>query len=287
MKAKKSSLFISKWTTSLLGPKNNYRLRYYHQRGHFPNLTHPQDMSEILINRLFDRTFCNKISKYVDKIKVRDYIREKGLGNILLKHYGEWEKPEQINFDLLPDKFILKANNGCGNHYICRNKAKIDCNKAINILNKSLLLGKNHVEQHYHFIDPKVFCEELIDTGSQSLPIDYKFTCINGEIVDIFVACEREINAKYCTLDTDWQVLPYTKQEYLPEQIPKRPKHLSDLIDVAKQLGKDFAFVRVDLYEYRDQPYFSELTFFPWGGLLYSYTDEAIKKYGAKFRGNL
>ena len=108
MKAKKSSIIISKWTKSLLGPKNNYRLRYYHQRGHFPNLTHPQDMSEILINRLFDPIFCNNISKYVDKIKVRDYIRVKGLGNILLKHYGEWEKPEQINFDLLPNKFILK-----------------------------------------------------------------------------------------------------------------------------------------------------------------------------------
>lgn len=284
MKAKKSSLLFSSCTQHLFGAKMNYRLRYLHQRGHLPNLKDPKDMSEILISKLFNPNICRQLAQYVDKVKVREYICQQGLEDILLKHYGVWSSPEEIDFDSLPQQFILKANNGCGNHYICRDKALLNREQAIATLNESIESGKNHVEPHYHYIEPKVFCEELINTGSTALPTDYKFTCINGEIMDIFVATERETNAKYCTLGLDWEPLPYTKKEYLPKHIPDRPKHLDLLVDVARQLSRGFDFVRVDLYEYRDKPYFSELTFFPWGALLYSYTDEAIKIYGEKAR---
>lgn len=284
MKAKKSSLLLSRWTQQLFGAKMNYRLRYMHQRGHWPNLKHPQDMSEILISKLFTPPICQQLSQYVDKVRVRDFIRQQGLEDILLKHYGVWNRPEDIDFDALPQQFILKANNGCGNHYICRDKSLLNREEAVATLKKSIESGRNHVEPHYHYIEPKVFCEELIDTGSTALPTDYKFTCINGEIMDTFVATERETNAKYCTLDLNWNLLPYTKKEYLPKHLPEPPKHLDRLIEVAQQLSRGFDFVRVDLYEYRDKPYFSELTFFPWGALLYSYTDEAIKLYGEKAR---
>ena len=284
MKAKKSSLLLSKLTHKLLGDKMNYRLRYYHQRGHFPNLEHPKDASEFLISQLFNPSVCQEYGQYVDKVKVRDYIKSKGLGDILLEHYGVWDKPEDIDFDSLPEKFILKANNGCGHHVLCRDKSKLNIAEAINTLNKSIEAGKNNVEPHYHYVTPKVFAEELIETGSEALPTDYKFTCINGEIVDVFVATERETNAKYCTMDLDWNPLPYTKEHFLPKKMPKRPENIEKLAEVARKLSKGFKFVRVDLYEYRHQPYFSELTFFPWGALLYSYTDEAIELYGEKLR---
>ena len=283
MKTKKSSLFLSNITKTLLGPKWNYRLRYYHQRGHFPNLKDPQDLSEILISQMFDETICKQYAKYVDKIQVRDYVRSKGLERVLLQHYGVWDKPSDIPFDLLPGKFVLKSNNGCGFHVICRDKTTLNREDAVNTLNRAIESGRNHVEPHYHFITPKVFAEELIETPDGQLPIDYKFTCIGGEIMDVFVAVERATNAKYCTFDLNWDLLPYTKHEYLPTTLPAKPKHLTELAEVAKTLSKDFGFVRVDLYEYREQPYISELTFFPWGAMLYSYTDEAIKYYGEKW----
>lgn len=177
---------------------------------------------------------------------------------------------------------MLKANNGCGNHVICRDKSQLDYDTAIDTLRRSIYEGQHHVEPHYHYITPCVFAEELIETGSSALPTDYKFTCINGEVVDIFVATERETNAKYCTMGLEWKPLPYTKKEFLPSKLPEPPLHLDKLVEVARTLSKDFRFVRVDLYEYRDQPYFSELTFFPWGALLYSYTDEAVLLYGEK-----
>lgn len=265
----------------LLGSKNTYCLRYYAQRGHFPNLAHPSDLSEHLIADLFSKDFL-RFADYADKVKVRAYVASKGLSNCLLKHYGVWDRPEDIDFDSLPDKFVLKANNGSGGHIICHNKSLLNKEEAIHKLKKSLYKGKHNIEPHYRQIVPKVFCEELIDTGSDEWPTDYKFTCIKGEICDVFVAVERRTNVKYCTFDTSWNLLPYTKAAYLPDSLPPQPKHMQEMIEIAKILSADFKFVRVDLYEYKDQVYFSELTFSPWGALMYSYTDDAIKLLGLK-----
>lgn len=268
---------------SLFGAKMNYRLRYYHQRGHWPNLKHPEDMSEILISKMFDEPVCRQLSQYVDKVAMRDYVKSKGLEDILLKHYGVWDKPEDIPFDELPNHFILKSNNGCGNHVICRDKSTFDREKAIETLHLAIRSGQEHVERHYRYITPKVFAEELIETPDGDLPIDYKFTCVGGEIMDVFVATERATNTKYSTLDLDWNMLPYIKPIWLPKAVPPKPQNIEALAEVAKVLCKDFDFVRVDLYEYRNKPYISELTFFPWGGFLYGYTNEAIALYGRKW----
>lgn len=283
MEENKFNSALGKIAQSLLGAKMNYKLRYYHQRGHWPNLKHPCDMSEILISKMFDEPECRRLSEYVDKVAMRDYVKSKGLENILLKHYGVWDKPEDIPFDELPEHFILKSNNGCGHHVICRDKSKFDKEKAIETLHLAIKSGQENVERHYRYIEPKVFAEELIETSDGDLPVDYKFTCVGGEIMDVFVATERATGTKYSTLDLDWNVLPYIKDVWLPKAIPAKPKDISALAEVAKILCKDFDFVRVDLYEYRGQPYISELTFFPWGGFLYGYTNEAIKKYGEKW----
>lgn len=284
METSKSSYLMSSWSSKLLGAKFSYKLRYYHQRKRWPNLRHPEDISEILISSLFSNE-CLQYVPYVDKVLVRDYIAKKGFASILLKHYGVWENPEDIDFTILPEKFILKSNNGCGHHVICKDKSKLDINQTVEILKNNLLAGKESKEPHYRSIKPLVFCEELIDTGSDEWPTDYKFTCINGDICDIFVATDRSVSTHYCTLNKDWEYLPYTKQEYLPQNKPQKPEKLDQMIEIAKTIAKDFKFVRVDLYEHQGKVFFSELTFYPWGALMYSYTDEAIKMYGDKYNG--
>lgn len=283
MEVKKSFQVLSKLSRMLLGAKLTYCLKYYHQRGHFPNLKNPKDLSEILLSKMFNPAICKEYAQYVDKLLVRDYVENKGLGNILLKHYGVWNSPQEIPFDSLPEKFVLKSNNGCGHHVICSNKSELKVEEAIQTLNLAIKSGRHNVEPHYHYITPKVFAEELIETSDGSLPIDYKFTCIGGEIMDVFVATERANGTKYITLDLNWQPLPYIKKEYVPKQVPPRPNNLDELVAIAQILSKDFDIVRVDLYEYRNKPYISELTFFPWGGLLYGYTDDAIQLYGKKW----
>ena len=138
-------------------------------------------------------------------------------------------------------------------------------------------------EPHYLKIKPKVYAEELLDLGEGKVLTDYKFHCIKGEIVDVFLAGENANGErKYATVDLDWNVLPYTKDSYLLEPLPEKPKCLEEMVKYAKILSEDFDFVRVDFYEYEGRVYFSELTFSPWGGYFYSYTDEAIELLGKK-----
>lgn len=260
---------------------------YYVCRKRLPNFIHPKDLSERLLSALSKPSF-NKYADYADKVKVRDYVISKGLGDTLLEVYGVWKDARDIDFDKLPDKFALKPNNGSGGHYFCKDKSKINKEEVVKQLNEALNIVNTDIafrfERHYSKIAPRIYCEELIDTGSDAWPIDYKFTCVKGRICDVFIASERETGkTKYCTLDLDWNPLPYTKEEFLPTQIPPKPKHLSRMIEVVKILSKDFECVRVDLYEYKDKVMFSELTFSPWGGYMHSYNDFGIKTIGAEF----
>lgn len=127
-----------------------------------------------------------------------------------------------------------------------------------------------------------ILAEELLGDG-QSLPVDYKFHCINGKVADIFVVCERESKAKYCTLDTNWEQLPYTKPEFMPKEIPAKPKDLKSMVEIAEKLAEDFQFVRVDLYNNEGKIYFGELTFSPWGGIMNSYSNRGVDELGALF----
>ena len=263
-----------------------YKIRYYHQRKHWPDLKHPQDLSEILISRILSGDFV-KYAPYVDKIAVRDYVKSKGLEKNLLKHYHYWDDANDIKSEELPDKFVLKTNNGAGGKdiFVCRDKNLFDLEAAK--VQLSLAQKKKYdYEMQYNKIKSRVICEELIDTGSDAWPVDYKFTCIHGKPIDIFIGSQREKGVKFCTRNLDYSELKNTRESYLPDVVPPKPKHLEEMIRVATILSQDFDFVRVDLYEYNDQVYFGELTFSPWGGIMYSYTDEAIKEYGALLRNS-
>lgn len=287
MKIISFSKTYSKLCTMLgpLGIDMYHKFVYHSIRGRWPNFRHPQDLSERLLSSMSKKEF-KQYAKYADKVEVREYIKAKGLGDHLLDVYGVWEKAEDIDFDSLPNKFALKPNNGSGGHFICYDKSSIKDIQALRKqMNESLILGRGyHWEPHYLEIKPRIYAEELIETPDKSMPTDYKFTCVNGKIVDCFICTERHgKHCKYITLDTDWNELPYTKDEYRPSTIPAKPKHLKEMIEMAKILSADFKCVRVDLYEYKDKVYFGELTFSPWGGYMYSYNDKGIKAIGAKF----
>lgn len=276
---------VADFVAKVFGPRLNYSIRYFSHRHRLPNFRHPRDLSERILSSMLSKDFL-KYADYADKVKVRDYIESKGLSNILLKQYGNWERAEDIIWDNLPDSFILKANNGSGGHIICTDKSKLDIIAAIDSLNNSLDVSHlKIVEPHYGAIEPRILCEELLGNGDY-LPTDYKFTCVHGKIADIFVVSEREDGAKYSTMDTEWNVLPYTKKEFKPINVPPKPKHLNEMIEIAKALSADFEFVRVDLYDSDDGIFFSELTFSPWGGIMNSYTSEAIKIIGNMFEDN-
>ena len=225
-----------------------------------------------------------KYADYADKVKVREYVRSKGLDDILLKQYGAWEDANLIPFDQLPDRFILKANNGSGGHYICTDKSKLDIPTVIRDMNTTLV-GASHLrntEPHYCAIKPMILAEELMGDG-HTLPTDYKFFCIRGKVVFIFLCVERENGVKFGTVDTDWTPLNYVYKRFAPKNLPAKPDNFDEMIKISENLAKDFDFVRVDLYDDNGNIKFGELTFSPEGGIMSYFKDETLRILGEKF----
>ena len=274
---------IADLIANVMGQRINYMIRYYSHRGHLPNLKRPKDLSERILASMLTKDFL-KYADYADKVKVRKYVKSKGLEDILLEQFGAWEDASQIPFDRLPERFILKANNGSGGHVICTNKSKLNIQETIAKMNATLkdAIHLKNTEPHYCAIKPLILAEQLLGDG-KVLPVDYKFHCIKGKVADAFIVCERENGAKYCTLDRNWNPLPYTLPEYMPKQIPPKPEHLTELVNIAEILSSDFEFVRVDLYDFEGKIYFGELTFSPWGGIMNSYTNDALETLGQMF----
>lgn len=267
------------------------RLKYFYKFHKWPDYEHPHDLNE-KINWLKFYGDTTQWSDLADKYKVREYVKSKGLSDILVKSYGKWDRPEDIELETLPEKFVLKANNGCGDVLICRDKSKLK-RKDI-ILYFSQLLNQSYGivsgEPHYAKIKPCIVAEELLDSSTQLIKsssiIDYKIWCFNGVPYYTFVCYNRtKENTNVAIYDYDWNYRPeYSKFNHHYDdggQIIPRPSSLDEMYRVAKILSQDFPVVRVDLYEVDGKVYFGELTFTSLGGFMDYFTEEFLKHCGS------
>ena len=242
------------------------------------NIKEPKDYNEklqyLMIRYGKNETFCS------DKYKVREYIKSKNLEDILPKIYGVYENTNKINWEELPEQFVLKTNHGCGCTIVCKDKNELNKKECIKKLNKSLKenYGKISLEYHYANIKPLIICEEYLNDNEHLLPIDYKFSCFSGRAECILVCSERERKLKRTYYDTNWNKLDYTKE--VSNEEFKKPDNFSEMIKIAETLSKDFPFVRVDLYNIQGKIYFGELTFSPAAGLNQSLNDKALSYLG-------
>lgn len=275
---------VADFIATCFGQRMNYIARYYSHRHRIPNFKDPKDLSERVLSSMLSKEFL-KYAPYADKVKVREYISSKGFSNLLIKQYGAWPNASLIPWNELPERFILKANNGCGGHLICTDKSKLIIPKTIELMNKTLekdVKRLKYTEPHYCAIKPLILCEELLGDGI-TLPTDYKFLCIKGKVEVILTISEREKGTKKWTFDKNWQVLPYIISEDSINDKPRKPEHLKEMVEIAEKLSEDFDFVRVDLYDFQGKIYFGELTFSPLGGIFGSFSTEAIEILGRKF----
>ena len=211
------------------------------------------------------------ITKCVDKYLVREYVKKCGCENILVKLLGVWDAPEQIDFSLLPDKFVLKCNHGSGSIIICRDKNKLDIEDTINKLRGWMRedFGLQRAELSYKNVRKKIICEELIDTDNDKAPNDYKFFCSYGEPKFLFCATNRKSPDDVCFdfFSMDWEHYPVINGHPNSPIPVECPPHFDEMVDAAKRLSKDFPLVRVDLYDESCGVRFGELTFLHFGGL--------------------
>lgn len=237
------------------------------------DLLNPKTFSEKLQwLKLYDRK--PEYTQLVDKYAVKDYV-----ANILGEEYiiptlGIWNKPEEIDWDVLPERFVLKTTYGGGSSgvVICKDKNTFDRNKAITKLKRSAKqnIYRTLKEWPYKNVPKRIIAEQYIEPspGANDLP-DYKFFCFNGEPKYCQVISGRETGKCIDFFDHDWNHQPFHEPKHyrFAEIEPTKPKHLEKMWRAAAKLAENKAFSRIDFYEVGDKVYFGEITFFPTSGM--------------------
>ena len=226
-----------------------------------------------------------------DKYKVREYVKEKGLGDLLVPLIGKWDRVCDIDWAALPNKFIMKTNHGSADAKICTDKNQIDLStwKYHFILALHRTYGLNNIELHYSKIAPCIIAEELLDASKQPIPstslIDYKVWCVNGVPKYIWACYDRkEDSVQVMMYDLLWNHVPSKCKDTPHYQIAKTllppPAKLQYIINSAKDLAEGFPVVRVDFYEVDGKLYFGEMTFTAAGGYNTFYSEEFQREIG-------
>ena len=236
------------------------------------NLEAPKTFNEKLQwLKLYDRK--PEYTVMVDKYKVREYIKEKLGEEYLIPLLGVWDDPDEIEFDSLPDRFVLKCNHNSGlGMCICKDKSKLDVAAVKAGLKKGLaqnyyLTGR---EWPYKDVPRRIVCEKyMTDSAGSEDFTDYKFFCFNGYVDCVMVCLERSSGeTKYYFFDKDWKLKRLNiRGKNAPEgfTVPK-PKCMDAMFDIAAVLSEGLPFARIDLYQSNGHIYFGEITFFPDSG---------------------
>ncbi len=217
-----------------------------------------------------------RVARCADKYTLREYVIQCGLDSILNPLYMVCKQPSEIDFSLLPSKFVLKVTNGCGYNYICKDKSKINEDEVRDLALKwcNSRYAYQAAEVQYDKMDTTIIVEKFIDGLGGSTVTDYKIFCFNG-YPKITMVCEERSQSgrpKYYFYDNEWKLLPYNNDSkaLINKNIKKHaPKPISfdKMISYAKTLSEPFPFVRVDFYEDNDRPILGEMTFTPCGGI--------------------
>jgi len=231
-------------------------------------------------------------TRMVDKILAKEYVANIIGDEYIIPTLGVWNRFEDINFDNLPNEFVLKTNNGGGNFgvIICKDKKKLDLVHAKRTIEKSLNVSiyKTYREWPYKNIKPKIFAEPLMSDDSEyncGGLTDYKFTCFNGEVDNVMVCVGRQNNdTKFYFFDRQWNLLPLNIRGKNTDSSFKLPKPgcIDEMFDLASKLSKNIPFLRVDLYYINGRPYFGETTFYPASGFDGNLLYETEVEFGRK-----
>ena len=236
------------------------------------NLKNPQTFSEKLQwLKLYNHN--PEYTKLVDKYEVKKYIEEKLGKEYIIPTLGVWDKFEDIDFDALPNQFVLKCTHDSGGLVICKDKSKLDLEKVKK--NIKVSLKTNYFwqgrEWPYKNVKPRIIAEQfMVDESGYDLK-DYKFFCFNGEVKMFFIERDRAKGRnghKVDFFDADKNHLPITVDGYPNAEPPYFfPNNFEKMKEFASELSKGIPQVRVDFYNINGQVYFGEITFFHAGGM--------------------
>jgi len=242
-------------------------IQYEYTTGKKLNLKNPQTFNEKI--QWYKIYYKNPLfQKLADKYSVREFVKEKIGEKYLNELLGVYNNVKEIDFNKLPNKFVLKCVHGSGYNIIVKDKSKLDVSQVLKTLKKwqSRNFYSKGKEWSYKNIPRKIVAEAFLE-DENAVVSDYKFFCFDGKIKFIQVDIERKIHNLRCFYDTDWKKLHFHAEKIaFNEGEIKKPENLTDMIDVVEKLSQNIPFVRVDLYSVKGKTIFGEMTFYPANG---------------------
>ena len=233
--------------------------------------------------KLYDRK--PEYTRLVDKYEVKGYVADKIGSEHIIPTYGVWDRPESIDYDSLPERFVLKSTHDSGGIMIVDKREGLDKEKINSFFNKRLRQStyKKQREWPYKDVKPRVIAEQYMEDAATQELRDYKFFCFNGEVKAMFIATDRLSKDKptaFDFFDTDFNWLDVRHGHPNAEHKPAKPENFDLMIRLSEILSKDLIHVRVDLYEINGKVYFGEITFYHHGGIVPFDPEEWDRKFG-------
>ena len=267
------NMFLRRFFSDWMSDETWLKLCFKYKMGYKLNLKNPQTFSEKLQwLKLYDRR--PEYTKMVDKAAVKDYVAGIIGDDYIIPTLGIWDKAEDIEWEKLPDQFVLKCNHDSGSICICRDKSTFNREAAIKKLSHALTVDyykKTSKEWPYKNVIPKILAEQYISPEPNKEDLtDYKWFCFNGEPKFCQVIQDRTTKETIDFFDTDWihqDFIGLTPTAVHAETLPEKPRDLETQLQIAKKLSEGIPFSRIDLFEIGEKEYFGEITFFPKGGL--------------------
>lgn len=267
-------------------------LRYHFKMGRWIDWKNPKTFTEkIQWLKVYNRKPV--YTTMVDKYAVKQYVSNLIGREFIIPTLGVWDRAEDIEWDSLPEQFVLKTTHGGGSGgvVICKNKFEFDRCAAIAKLNESMSsdIYSNLREWPYKNVRKRILAEKLIAFGKESVSTelwDYKFFCFNGEVRFFKVDFGRFVEHHANYYSPDGKLLDFGEADFAP--VPCAgivlPKNLKEMVVLAEQLSKGESFLRVDLYNVDGKIYFGELTFYPAGGMGKWTSDDVDRELGEYLR---
>lgn len=246
------------------------------------NLQHPKKYTEKLQwLKLYDDNPLR--AELTDKAAVRDWVAQKIGEEYLIPVVGIYDSVDEIDFDSLPEEYVIKMNHCSGWNIIVNKENPANVPRIKRKIRKWMKLNYaywNDIEPHYATIKPRIVIEKYIVDSKGELN-DYKFLCFDGEVKYFWIDFERKTGHRRNTYDTEWNLQPWNQNQFGAYQGKvEKPQNYDDMLRVAKILCQGFCHVRVDLYNVDGKVYFGEMTFTSASGFAGIYPKEYEYKIG-------
>lgn len=264
------------------------RWHYWKKTGKWLSYLHPKGFDQKLFwyNRYWQHPLIVKCS---DKYRVREYVKECGLEHILNPIYAVYDNAQDINFQSLPEQFVIKTNNSGAGWFIhiCKDRKNFDeeAVRADLAFGYKWVSGMEVADYQYQYIEPKIIAEKFITPHKNTQKLEIQFFCFNGEAKHILVRNDlgdAASNSFAISYNMNWQRVHERKDEDMSIHVEK-PKRYDEMLAIVHKLAAPFPHVRVDLYYIDEQIIFGELTFTTSGKILVNYPETTIQAWGKEW----